>query len=246
MPISLSATAVRDEAGNFLMSRSTLFDITERRRAEEALKESEQRLRYLTSQLLSAQERERQRISMELHDDLGQSLMVLKMQIGAVERNLPPELKGARDGCSDAVNYLNSIIDDIHRISHNLSPAVLEDMDLSAALKQLFEEFSLGHEIECSVNFDDIANLFSQETELIIYRIFQETLTNIGKHAQATKVMTAIKKTKKSIHFSVQDNGNGFDIEHVLAGTATRRGMGLRILGGRTGADDKLHPPFME
>jgi len=203
------------------------WEITERWRAEEALTESEQRLRYLATQLLSAQERERQRISMELHDGLGQSLMVLKMQIGAVKRNLPSELKGARDGCSDAVDTLNSIIDDIHRISHNLSASILEDMDLSAALKQLFEEFSMGHEIECSVNFDDIANLFSPETELIIYRIFQEALTNIGKYAQATKVMTTIKKTEKGIHFSVKDNGNGFDIEHVLAGTATRRGIGL-------------------
>jgi PAS domain S-box-containing protein len=203
------------------------WEISERQQAEAGLKESEQRLRYLTSQLLTAQESERQRISLELHDDLGQSLMVLRMQMRAVERNLPPELKDARDGCSNALNYLNGIIDNIRRISHNLRPSILEDMGLSVALKRLFDEFCTGHEIQCSFNLDDIESSFSQEMEIIIYRIFQETLTNIGKHAQATKVETAIKRRRKSIHFSVKDNGNGFDVEHVLAGAATERGMGL-------------------
>ena len=202
-------------------------EITERLRAEEALKESEQRLRYLTSQLLTAQERERKRISRELHDDLGQSLLVLKMQMRDVERNLLPELKDAREGCSAALNYLDGIIDNIRRISQDLMPTILEDMGLSTALIRLFDEFCKGQKIECSFDMDDIANSLSRETEIIIYRIFQETLTNIGKHAQATKIETAIKKCGKSIHFSVKDNGTGFNVEHVLGGTATARGMGL-------------------
>ncbi len=202
-------------------------EITERLRAEEALKEAEQRLRFLASQLLTAQERERKRISLELHDDLGQSLMVLKLQMRAVEKNLPPELKDARDGCSVALNYLDGIIDNIRRISNDLRPSILEDIGLSGTLIRLFEEFCKGQEIECSIDMDDIANSLSRETEIIIYRIFQETLTNIGKHAQATKVEMAIKKCGETIHFSVKDNGTGFNVEQVLAGTATAGGMGL-------------------
>ena len=169
-------------------------------------------------------------------------MMVLKLQMRVAEKNLPPELKDAREECSVALNYLDGIIENIRRISQNLRPSILEDMGLSVALKRLFEEFCTGHEIECSFNLDDIANSFSQETEVIIYRIFQETLTNIGKHAQATKVETAIKRCRKSILFSVKDNGNGFDVTHVLAGTATGRGMGLGSMEERVRMiDGTLH-----
>ncbi|MDP2044907.1 MAG: PAS domain S-box protein, partial [Deltaproteobacteria bacterium] len=93
------------------------IDITLRRRAEEALRESEQRLRFLTSQLLSAQERERKRISMELHDELGQSLAVLKLQIRAIERGLGDDQQDLREGCLDLLLYLDGVIDDIRRLS---------------------------------------------------------------------------------------------------------------------------------
>jgi PAS domain S-box-containing protein len=202
-------------------------EITERLQAEEDLKVSEQRLRYLTSQLLTAQERERKRISLELHDDLGQSLIVLKMQMRAVERNLPPELRDAKDGCSTALDYLVDIINNIRRISQNLRPSILEEMGLSKALMILVDEFCKMQEVECARDMDDISNSFPAEAEIVIYRIFQETLTNIAKHAQATKIEMAIKKYDHHIHFSLKDNGTGFDVEHVSAGSATARGMGL-------------------
>ena len=241
MPVSLSATAIRDEAGHFLMSRSTVFDITERQRAEEAIKQSELRLRQLTSQLLTAQEEERHRISLALHDDLGQSLMVLKMQLRGVEKALPsePGAAKARDECSVALNYLGTIIQNIRRISQNLRPAILENFGLASGLKSLVDEFCLRQELRCSFELDDIRQSFSTETEIVIYRIFQETLTNIGKHAQATQVEIAVKKRQDHVHLSINDNGAGFDVKEALAITADTRGMGLgsieervRMLGG--------------
>jgi signal transduction histidine kinase len=74
---------------------------------------------------------------------------------------------------------------------------------------------------------DDMANLFSAEAEIVIYRIFQEILTNIGKHAQATRIEIVIKKTEQGVHFSVKDNGTGVDMKKILARTANSRGIGL-------------------
>ncbi len=93
--------------------------------------------------------------------------------------------------------------------------------------------------MQCSFELDDVAKLFPAESEIVIYRIFQEILTNIGKHAQATRVEIAVKKRQDHVHLSFNDNGSGFDVEQALAGTPGTRGMGLgsleervRMLGG--------------
>ncbi len=133
---------IPDQDGRSALIGAVGIDITLRRRAEEALRESEQRLRYLTSQLLGAQERERKRISMELHDELGQSLAVLKLQIRAIERGLGSHQQDLKDGCLELLRYLDGVIDDVRRLSRDLSPAILEDLGLLSALKYLIEGVS--------------------------------------------------------------------------------------------------------
>ena len=133
---------IPDQDGRPTLIGAVGIDITLRRRAEEALRESEQRLRYLTSQLLSAQERERKRISMELHDELGQSLAVLKLQIRAIERGLGSEQQDLKDGCLELLLYLDGVIDDVRRLSRDLSPAILEDLGLQSALRYLIDGVS--------------------------------------------------------------------------------------------------------
>jgi len=230
---------IPDKDGRPSLIGAVGIDITLRRRAEEALRESEQRLRFLTSQLLSAQERERKRISMELHDELGQSLAVLKLQIRAIERGLRDDQQHLKAGCLELLLFLDGVIDDIRRLSRDLSPAILEDLGLESALKYLIDGVSKHYHVNYAFEIEELDQLFPSETQIIIYRIFQECLTNISKHADATEVFIAIKEHDNSISLIIEDNGNGFDPALVLAHRAASRGLGLaalyeraRMLGG--------------
>jgi PAS domain S-box-containing protein len=206
---------------------------TKRRQAEDALRESEERLRYLASKLLHAQEHERRRLALELHDDLGQSLMVLKLQLRAIEKLVPSDQWQTREECAHCLDYLGGVIENVRRLARNLRPSVLEDLGLAAGLRVLVGEFRKYHEIELSLEMDDIEGLFSQDEEITIYRIFQETFTNIAKHAQASQVNIIIRRLADVASFQVVDDGLGFDLERVIGREAAKKGLGLAALEER-------------
>jgi PAS domain S-box-containing protein len=209
------------------------WEIGERQQMEESLCESEERLRFLASQLLIAQETERNRLALELHDDLGQSLMVLKLQLRAAESKLPPDLSVVKDKLGYALGYIDEVIANVRRMCHELRPSVLKDLGLKAALNNLFEEFSEVEEIQLSLDMEDIQGLLSQEAQIAVYRIFQESLTNIAKHAQATRIKASVKRQDGDVAFRLEDNGSGFDLQGVLSGDLTKRGLGLTAMHER-------------
>ncbi len=227
-----------DETGLAERMAGTVQDVTEIRAVEAALKESEKNLRFLASRLMSAQEMERKRVSRELHDELGQSLLVLKLQLRAVERRL--NQGDLKDDCEALLAYLEGIVDKVRRLSRALSPAIIEDLGLVAAIQHMIKKLCEHYQVaECSMAIDDVDHLFDQEARINIYRIFQETLTNIGKYAQADWVEVAIKKDPEQVFFQIADNGRGFNLTEVLARDTDNRGLGLtamdervRMLGG--------------
>ena len=221
----------KDEIGKLATAFNNMAESLKNR--EKALKESEVRLRLLSSQLLDAQEKERKRVSGELHDELGQALALLKHRIRSVQRKLPSDQAALSQECENTSRYIDQIIENVRRLSRDLRPSMLEDLGLSAALGWLIKNFQKQYAIQTSVEMDNIDGLFAQQDQTNIYRIFQEALTNIGKHAQADHVRFEVNKEDTSALFLISDDGKGFDVNEVVAGVLADKGMGLAAMQER-------------
>ena len=237
-PVEISSSVM--EIGGSRFYQLIIRDATERKGREQALEESQKQLRFLSSKLLIVGENERRRVSLELHDDLGQALILLKFKISSLAQRFGQRKPALRDDCDSLSRYVDGIIEKVRRISQDLSPAGVEELGLSYALKNLVDEFCEHFDPGwCAINVDDIDKLFSIERQINIYRIFQETMTNIVRHSQADQITIDIKRHNDFVNFRVQDNGKGFDVKQVLAGGEPHKGIGItaiservRILGG--------------
>lgn len=230
--VEARANLIRDSEARPLHYLGIVQDVSARKQAEGALRESERQLRSLTSQILTAHERERKRISMGLHEGLGQCLTALKLQLRLIQNHLPTELVKLREDFDHAQNQLKDMVEEVRRISRDLSPALLENLGLVVALKYLLDEFSKYQKIIVTADIDDIDKLFSLQIETHIFRIFQESITNIANHAQATEVLVTIKKQNTGVNFSIKDNGVGFDLKQTT-GKPAFIGMGLSAMAER-------------
>ncbi|MGA1792172.1 MAG: PAS domain S-box protein [bacterium] len=239
IPVLFSAAVLRDKEGRIEGAAAIARDVTERKRAEEALRKSEKELHFLSSQLLTAQENERRRLSIEMHDELGQALMVFKLRLRSIRDALGKDQKRLKKECDEVIGYLNDVNENVRRLSRDLSPSILEDLGLSAAIRWLVEAFTKHCNTGCSLDVTRIEDLFSQESQITIYRIIQECLTNIAKHAQATQVSIVINRLDNRVYFRVEDDGKGFNVKEVFDRDPDKKGIGLaamceriRMLGG--------------
>lgn len=230
---------VFDENGLRLGRRGSNRDITERKRAEESLRESEQQLRSLSSQILTAQENERRRIARELHDEMGGALAVLKLRTSQVERNLPDNRMDLKEELRRNLTHIDEIIESARRLSRDLSPSILEDIGLTPALRWLVDNFIKNYRLPVESDIINVDHFFSGDSQIMIYRVFQEALTNVGKHARAAKVSVRVRLEADRVSFSIEDDGRGFDPKSARAKKDPEKGMGLatmderaRMLGG--------------
>jgi signal transduction histidine kinase len=188
----------------------------EQSRAEQA----EYELRRLSNQLVRVQEDERRTISRELHDEVGQILTGLRMELGSLSR-------GETDGTfRERLESVKRLAEDALRSVRNLAlllrPSMLDDLGLEPALRWQAKEFSRRYGIPVSVNIDGNVETLPETVRICLYRAIQEALTNCMKHAEATRVSVTVKQQEDSVSAAVQDNGQGFD-PHSLE----TRGLGL-------------------
>lgn len=209
-------------------------DLSEMKRAEQELRASSEQLRNLAAHLLSVREEERARISREVHDELGQSLTAVKMDLAWLARRLPRRNGQMLKKIRSTRQLADSIIQSIRRISTELRPAVL-DLGLAAAVEWQVQEFQARSGIQCKVRLLT-REVVASNASTAMFRIFQETLTNVARHAKATRAEVVLQKQRDRLVLLIRDNGRGFDqADPSLSKSLGLLGMRERaaILGGR-------------
>lgn len=219
------------QAEELTAHRENLAVLVEKRTSE--LSAANRQVRELSSQLLRAQEIERRRLSMELHDGLGQALNVTKLRIRLIEDGLVAEQGATRESCESLLEYLDEVIEEVRRLSLDLSPAVLEDLGLTSALRWLVSDFKRIHTMEVSAEIDEIDDLFPENHLITVYRVMQEALTNAGKHSRAQNVSVAIRRHDDRVSFVVADDGTGFDLNGCLKRGDSKMSLGLTTMNER-------------
>jgi PAS domain S-box-containing protein len=209
------------------------MDLTERKRAEQHLRESEERLRYLSTQLLVAQESERKLIANEMHDSLGSSLQAIKFRMEQVLQ------KGGIGDPGNIIPSIQKVIEESRRIQMALRPSSLDDLGILPTLNWFCREFQKTYSsihIKTQINIEE-KDVFDH-LKTVIYRICQEAFNNIAKHSKAEVATLSLRKSDK-IELVIEDNGRGFDLEEKLFAENPGRGLGLtsmreraEILGG--------------
>lgn len=217
----------RIENDGHTLLQATVRDITARKRAEEAQQE-------LSSRLLISQEEEQRRIAMELHDQTGQDLMVLKLYLVTLQKRLRKDQPEIEKELDKILHFTDVIVEDIRRLVHGLNPNQLEELGLCDAVKALFQHFSKKTGIPIRFDVDALKAVLHPEKKIILYRIFQETLTNTYKHAQAETVQINVCRQNDSLAIEIKDDGRGFDpCRYHMDKPADDRGMGLSALALR-------------
>jgi PAS domain S-box-containing protein len=209
-------------------------DLSEMKRAEQELRASSEQLRNLAKHLLSVREEERTRISREVHDELGQSLTAVKMDLAWLAGRLPRSNGQMLKRIRSTRQLADSIIQSIRRISTELRPAVL-DLGLAAAVEWQVQEFQARSGIQCKVRLLT-REVVASNASTAMFRIFQETLTNVARHARATRAEVVLQKEPDRLVLLIHDNGRGFDqADPSLSKSLGLLGMRERaaILGGQ-------------
>ena len=197
------------------------------RMTEKELVRSRAELRALSAGLRSALEEERTRISREIHDELGQSLTALKFDLAAMENLLGPGQTALADKTRSMIHFVDEILTVVKTISRELRPGVLDDLGLAAAIEWQAKEFQRRTGIPCEVVFVPEEIAVAPEQSTVIFRVFQEALTNILRHAGATNVEATLESGNGTVTLEVRDNGRGITKEEI-SGSKSLGIIGIR------------------
>jgi PAS domain S-box-containing protein len=193
-------------------------EIAERERAEEQLRHSLDQLRALAARLQFVREEERMRIAREIHDELGQACTALKMDLSLLARKASKSQVQLRAKAESAMRLVDNLIQSMRRMASELRPSTLDDLGLVAALEWQAQEYESRTEIRCHLMLPSEPLTLDANRSTAIFRIFQEALTNIARHSQATRVDASLTKDAQNLVLQVRDNGAGYDPKQLKAG----------------------------
>jgi PAS domain S-box-containing protein len=225
---------------NHLTILSIARDITERKRTEEKLRRSSKLLRDLSTHLQSVREEERSVIAREIHDELGQVLTALKIQISLIANKLNNEQGLLKEKINSLLHLIDTSVESVQRISSQLRPGILDELGLIAAIEWQVEEFIKLTNIFCTVMLPNDELKLDANKSTAVFRIFQEALTNIARHSEADKVNISLLTDQTNLYLEIKDNGKGITQDQIK----DYRSLGLHgmeeramVFGGRVYVD---------
>lgn len=235
IPVELSASTVRDEIRGTTGSVLVFRDVTARKRYEAGLKKSQAELRSLAGHLESAREAERTRIAREIHDELGQLLTGFKMDLAWLDKKLIAQPEVPRAALSEKVRLMTGLLGEmvqcVRRISAELRPGILDDLGLVAAVEWQTQDFQKRTGIRAQISAAPIETTLPREVTTALFRVLQESLTNVARHAEAQSVRVKLHEEGRQLILQVSDDGRGItEAELGKAGAFGLMGMRERIL----------------
>ncbi len=231
----VNVSPVFNDRGVCILLVGSINDITDQLAYEAKLKNYNDELRYLTSHLQKVREEERLKMSREIHDELGQQLTGLKMDISWLSKKIIAQDEVSKNKIMECIKLIDGTIGSVRKIAAELRPSIIDDLGLAEAMKWQSKEFAKrsGIEVNCYTNVDDIK--YSSDISIALFRIHQESLTNIMRHANASNVICTLEQVEGYLQLTVIDNGKGF----IKGQQGARKTLGLlgmkervAVLGG--------------
>ncbi|MBI3853290.1 MAG: PAS domain-containing protein [Verrucomicrobia bacterium] len=237
--VSEQGEVVFDEAGKPVRFLGTVLDVTERKEAESKLQDYSERLQTLSRRLLEAQESERRHIARELHDEIGQSLTALKINLQAAQRQC--EAAGAVTALEEGIGIVDQVLQQVRNLSVDLHPSILDDLGLVAALRWYLDRQSQLAGFIAQFEAVRFNSPLSPELVTACFRIAQEALTNVVRHAKAKQVRLELRQQGEELKLAVCDDGVGFDVvaarKRAVRGASSLGLLGMEervsLIGGR-------------
>ena len=208
--IQSRAQALWDASGKAYRMVGWILDVTDRRRADEALRESREELQRLSANIQHIREEEKTRIARELHDDLGQLLTAMKIDMGRFERTIEGKIdESAGDALRSIYGLIDQLVASVRRIAADLRPVMLDDLGPIPAIDWFIHEFSARHGIAVNAQLDINEVAFNRDSGTEVFRMVQEALTNIARHSGASEAEVEIAREEPFCIVKIRDNGRG-------------------------------------
>jgi PAS domain S-box-containing protein len=231
---------IRDEKGKAIRMIGSMEDVTDRMKTEKELKESYKEVRELTNHLQNIREEERTHMAREIHDELGQQLTVMKMDVSWLAGKLKNTDDVVNNRVKELIQLLDNTVKTVRRISSELRPSLLDDLGLIAAIEWHLKDFERRVAIKTLLTAPEKEISLPDKTKTALFRIFQESLTNVARHAEANKIDVTIENVNGHCILTITDDGKGFD-EYKTADKKTLGILGMKERTAMIGGSYEIH-----